>query len=197
MRNKQASKRINRWFLGFWTLVVVIILGLGTGIVLANTPATNDTSSQVNTTNADSSFDIVLNKDQLNKLANHYLKTQHVGQGQAIAFAINNYVNIYGKVNVLGQSLDVGIAMVPHVTAEGNIILKAHAINVGQLQLPTRLVLGIFARTYKVPAWVSIKPRQNEIDLQLDQLKTVNGFNFSAKTIDIPADKFQFEGRIK
>lgn len=196
MRNSQTKKRVNGWFWGFWLLVVAMVIGVGTVVTLVNQPVTNSATSAPSTNN-DSSFNIVLNKDQINKLASHYLAEKQVGQGQKISFAINEYVNIYGKVNVLGQSLDAGMALVPHVTADGNVVLKAHAINVGQLQLPTRLVLGIFSRTYQVPDWVVIKPRQNEIVLQLNQLKTLDGFKFAAKTIDIPANRFEFEGRIK
>ncbi|MCM0598995.1 YpmS family protein [Periweissella fabalis] len=197
MRNTQTKKRKNGWFIGFWILVLLIMLGLGVGITLANTPAINSADTGKTIRSDDSSFNIVLNKNQINKLATHYLTNKQVGQGQKIAFVINDYVNIYGKVNVLGQSLDAGIAMVPQVTNDGNIILKAHAINVGQLQLPTRLVLGIFARTYNVPDWVAIKPNKNEIVLQLNQLKTANGFKFKAQAIDIPNNKFVFEGQVK
>lgn len=196
MRNSQTKKRVNGWFWGFWLLVVVLLIGVGSMVTLANQPATHSAVTTSSNNNG-SSFNIVLNKDQINKLAAHYLAEKQVGQGQKISFAINEYVNIYGKVNVLGQSLDAGIAMVPHVTTDGNVVLKAHAINVGQLQLPTRLVLGIFSRTYKMPEWVVINPRQNEIVLQLNQLKTLDGFKFAAKTIDIPANRFEFEGRIK
>lgn len=79
MRNTQTKKRKNGWFIGFWILVLLIMLGLGVGITLANTPAINSADTGKTIRSDDSSFNIVLNKNQINKLATHYLTNKQVG----------------------------------------------------------------------------------------------------------------------
>lgn len=196
-QSSKSKKRFNIWFWLFWFLILLMISGVGSVTYLALSPTNTQVESSKGIEGANSSFDIVLTKEQINRLAEHYTAEASQKSGRKIGFTINKYVNIYGSVDVLGQSLNVGMSLNPVVTKNGNIALKAHKINVGQLQLPTALVLGIYSRTYKVPEWVEVKPQEKEILLDLGRIKTINGFNFKAKTIDIPNNRFVFEGRIK
>lgn len=196
MQRQKEHKKVSPWFWSFWILVVMIVISMGSVVALSLAPSKEQSQVVAQNNDSVSSFDIVLNKEQINKLAQHYTKKTNQTANKKINFVINDYANVYGRVDVLGQSIDVGMALVPNVTRDGNIALKAHAINVGQLNLPTSLVLGLFARTYKTPAWINIRPRQNEILLDLSQLKTVDGLQFKAKTIDIKHNNFVFEGQV-
>lgn len=197
MRRQKVQKKFNAWFWSFWILIIIIVIGAGSAVALSLAPAKALPQEVTQTKNSASSFDVVLNKEQINKLAQHYTKKLSRDDNKTVKFSIDDYANVYGQVEVLGQSIDVGMALIPTVTHNGNVALKAHAINVGQLQLPTSLVLGLFSRTYKTPDWVNIQPNKNEILLDLDRLKSIDGLNFKAKTIDMKHDNFVFEGQVR
>lgn len=190
--NKQRSK----WFWAFWVLLVIIITTLFSGMLLALQPGKPTNNQNINNS-ATNSFDVVLTKEQINRLAEHYLPAVKKPANSKLGFVIDKHANIYGTVTVLGQALDVGISMDPKVDKNGNITLDARKINVGQLSLPAGLVLGIFKRTYQLPTWVNIEPRQQKIVLELNQLQAINGLHFKAKTIDIQDNRFVFEGKVE
>lgn len=193
-RHSKVRRRFNIWFWLFWLVIVILLGGTVYAAKLALTPTIQNQTTKI--TPSDANFDISLNKDQINSVADHYLKQYNSG-AQKYRFAIEDDAMLYGSVKVFGQPIDFGMALSPSVTADGNVKLKAKSIAVGKLSLPVDLVLGAFSTAYKVPDWVSIDATHGTILLDLQSVNGPSGLSFAAKTIDIPDDKFVFEGGFK
>lgn len=195
MQRSNNKKQKNKWFWLFWILILIIVGLCVGGLTLAMQSNTISTTTKSVNQN-DNTFDVVLNKQQINALTKNYTKEIEQKSGREFGFVVNDYANLYGKINVLGQALNVGMSLTPKVTSDGNILLKPYKITVGELQLPTSIVLGLFSKTYDVPSWMIINPRKNQILIDLSKIKTSTGIMFKAKSINMMDNKFVFEGRI-
>ncbi|QBO37346.1 DUF2140 family protein [Periweissella cryptocerci] len=193
-RQTRVRRRFNIWFWLFWLLIVMLIGGTVYGAKLALTPNIQTQTAKI--TPSDANFEVSLNKDQINSVADHYLKRYNSGS-QKYRFVIEDDAMLYGSMKVFGQPVDFGMALTPSVTADGNVQLKTKSIAVGKLNLPVNLVLGAFSTAYDVPKWVSIDATHGTILLDLQSVNGPSGLSFAAKTIDIPNDKFVFEGGFK
>ncbi|MBM7543850.1 YpmS family protein [Periweissella beninensis] len=191
-RKQKAPTRL--WFWLFWALATLIIISGITATTLVFVPNNYQETQQVNTKTSD--FEISLQKNQINRLAKHFL-SQYQNKQTKLQFVITDEALLTGTVKILGQNINAGITFKPTVTKAGNINLKASSMAVGSLNLPVSLVLAVLKQTYSLPNWVHVNAKSESILFDLNALKLSNGLTIHAKTIDIDNDKFVFEGGIK
>lgn len=194
MHRQQNRAKKGLWFWLFWALTALIIISGIAATVLVFTPTSYQETQRA--TNKTSDFEVSLKKNQINRLAEHFLN-QYQSKQAKLNFVIDDEALLTGTVKVLGQNINAGISLTPSVTTAGNINLKATSMAVGSLNLPVSLVLAVLNQTYDLPSWVHINAKKASILLDLNALKLTNGLTVHAKTIDITKNKFIFEGGIK
>lgn len=184
------KKQKSGWFWGFWTLVGIILVSLFLLVHAANQPV-SITDSQSKIAKTDATFDVSLNKKQVNALVAYYLSDTNTS---GYTFRVEDSIMMYGSAKFLGDNFKFGMALKPEITKNGNIILTAQKLVIGQLPLPIPTVMQYVKSSYNAPKFVKINPKKKQIYINMAELPVTQGMSFRAKVIDMKADNFIFEG---
>ncbi len=188
--NKIVKKKKPIWFWLFWGLISILLVG---GIWLFNEASgpvkIKDNVSKIS--KSDATFDVSLNKKQINALVAHYLNDT---DNSGYTFKIGDDVMMYGSAKLLGQKFNFGMALDAKLTPNGNIVMQAKSLAIGNLSLPIKTVMSYVRSSYDVPEYVTIVPKKKQIFIDMSKLPTTQGIKFKAKVINIKADQFVFQG---
>ncbi|WP_220739358.1 YpmS family protein [Leuconostoc miyukkimchii] len=189
-RQSYLSPKKSPWFWAFLSLLGVIILSLGLVFFAAKqtVPMTDNRSKIANT---DATFDVSLNKRQVNALVAYYLSDTN---NSGYTFRVEDNIMMYGSQSFLGQKFKFGMMLKPEVTKNGNIILTAQKLAIGNLPLPISAIMQYVRSSYQAPEFVKINPSKKQIYIDMTKLPVTQGMSFRAKVIDMKADTFIFEG---
>lgn len=189
-RGSQPRQKKSPWFWAFWTLLgIIIITLLGSGFVATQAVKVTDSQSKIAST--DATFDVTLNKKQVNALVAYYLNDSRTSNYQ---FRVEDNIMMYGNSKFLGQTFKIGMILSPEVTKNGNIILTAKKMAIGNLPLPISTVMSYVKTNYHAPKFVTINPSKQQIFVDMTKLPVVKGMSFRAKIIDLKTDQFVFQG---
>lgn len=188
--NKIVKKKKPIWFWLFWGLISILLVG---GIWLFNEASgpvkIKDNVSKIS--KSDATFDVSLNKKQINALVAHYLNDT---DNSGYTFKIGDDVMMYGSAKLLGQKFNFGMALDAKLTPNGNIVMQAKSLAIGNLSLPIKAVMSYVRSGYDAPEYVTIVPKKKQIFIDMSKLPTTQGIKFKAKVINIKADQFVFQG---
>ncbi|GMA69141.1 hypothetical protein GCM10025879_03870 [Leuconostoc litchii] len=190
VRSKEITKKLPIWFWLFWGLVLLLVIG---SLYLFN-DATGPVKIKDNVSKikkSDATFDVTLNKKQINALAAHYLNDSN---NSGYTFKIDDQVMMYGSTKFLGQKFNFGMALEPELTTNGNIILNAKSLAIGNLSLPIKTVMSYVRSSYDAPDYVTIVPKKKQIFIDMSKLPTTQGIRFKAKVVNMDSDEFIFQG---
>lgn len=189
-----AKKTVNPWKWAFIALVAVIVLGIGTmGVKMFSAPKESAVSTSAPATAA--SFNVNLNKKQLNAMAAYYLNQFQDQSKQKVdyQFEVHQDAVLTGQTKLMGLPVNFGLTLKPTVLANGNVQLKAGKLAVGQLNVPVSAVLSYIKAQYNLPKWVELNVHQKTITMDLQRFRT-NGVQYRAEKIDMNgAGKFEFK----
>ena len=118
----KTKKPVNPWKWGFLGLVIVIVLAFiflltqFTGASSVKQPATTTSKSAA-------SFNVSLNKKQLNAMSDYYLdRFQDKSDSQMnYKFHVKNDAVVTGKTKVLGITVHFGLSLTPKLLKNGNV----------------------------------------------------------------------------
>ncbi|MFR8086382.1 MAG: DUF2140 family protein, partial [Leuconostoc gelidum] len=120
-RPQFLKRKQSPWFWSFWALLGIILL---TGIfffrIAAQPVSMTDHRSKIAT--SDATFDVSLNKKQVNALVAYYLSDSNVN---GYTFRVEDNIMMYGSAKFLGENFKFGMMLRPEITKNGNIILTA------------------------------------------------------------------------
>lgn len=188
---KQVKKR-NYWKWAFWGLVLII---LGSGIFIygrVTAPTTVPTEASAPAKTA-SSFELSLNRQQVNALSSNYLDRLLKGNSIKYRFVVGNqYATLIGTTKFLGAKVQFAINFIPERLASGNVLLRAKGLSVGRLNLPLKFVMGYIKKQYKLPNWVYVNQKKRTILLDLNKYSKQHALHYSAEKIDVKNGEFRF-----
>lgn len=185
-------KKHNPWKGAFWLLVTLLLLGSGFVVtqVTGPLPVAEETRALKP---SPTSFELTLDKDQVNALAANYLNRFLKDRRVRYRFVVGSkYATIIGKTKLLGAPVQFALNMVPERTRQGNVLLRAKGLVIGRLNLPVKEVLAWLSRGDRMPAWVHLNPKQATILLDLNQYSRHHALKYQAKQINMAKGQFQF-----
>ena len=118
----KVSKNVNPWKWAFIALIVILLAGAGTiGVKMFSASKTNVTKTQAPTSAA--SFNVSLDKKQLNAMAAYYLGQFQNESKQKVdyQFEVHNDAVLTGQTKLLGLPVNFGLSLTPEVLANGNV----------------------------------------------------------------------------
>lgn len=192
-KNTKAKQRErNIWK---WAFAAVIIILIGGGIYLytqVTAPVEKQTASQP-IKESNSSFEVDLNSQQVNALADNYLARLQKGKKTKYGFMVGKkYATVTGSTKFLGTKINFALNFTPIRQANGNVLLKAKGLAVGRLNLPITYVMGYIKNKYKLPTWVELNQKKKTILLDLNQYSRHHNLQYSAKKISLKNGDFRF-----
>ncbi|MDO4903493.1 MAG: YpmS family protein [Limosilactobacillus sp.] len=189
---EKIKKQTNWWKWAFIILLAAIVLTTGYLINRATAPAPTPVQAQkVNP--KDTSFEISLNRDQINALSENYLDSYLKGQKIKYNFMVGKqYATLTGDTKFLGAKVRFAINFIPERQSNGNVLLRAKGLSVGRLNIPIKFVMGYIAKNYKLPEWVSINTKKKTVLLDLNRYSKKRSLQYSAEEVDMQNGHFRF-----
>ncbi|MDF7637273.1 YpmS family protein [Leuconostocaceae bacterium ESL0958] len=187
------KKRSGFWFYLFWLLILALLAGGAYTAYLAYTP-TRTNFSTVKQSDSSSSFDVSLDRDQVNDLLKTYFSEQDHNRYDVHVQQDN--LEMATTVKILGQSMDAKITAEPKLADNGNVVLAVKEVSLGKMNLPTNVALGYIAKMYDGPKGVSFQPDQQQIALDMHKLTQKGQLSFTAKELNMKDGHFVFTGMV-
>ncbi|WP_338453293.1 YpmS family protein [Niallia oryzisoli] len=140
-------------------------------------------------------FQVRTNKQDLNKVINHYLEEELSGKID-YKLILTDEVELYGSLPVFSSEVEMKMTFEPHALENGDIELEQKTMSIGKLSLPVPLVLEFIKDSYEVPEWVVIQPDKEKIYLSLQNMKLKSNFKVRVEEFQLKNDDILFSLRV-
>lgn len=184
---------MNSWkklFIGILILNIIIVIGV---FFLVFVPTKDDEITLKDISQDDYvQFHVQSNKSDLNQLINHYIDEQGLNKKIKYNVILTDQVELYGTMEVFTQEVELKLTFEPESLDNGDLILRQKTISIGHLQLPVPVVLKFIRDSYDFPAWVTIRPNEEEVYVNLHDLKLKSDTKVRANTFDLKRDHIIF-----
>ena len=183
----------NKWKIGFLILLGIDLLIV---ILLLSLVLTPSKDTKINISNEPNvkqvSFRIQSNKQDLNKLINHYIMKYTAGSSMNYQVRLGNDVELYGTIPVFSEQLNLKMTFVPQALSNGDLILKQKLISVGSLQLPASYVLEFIRDNYYLPNGIEIMPNNQLVYIHMQQLNLKSGMKIKVDRFNLKRNDIAF-----
>ena len=155
--------------------VVYLLLGLNVALVFLLFTfflfMINDTGNETKIPTIDSTekqvaLQIKTNKQDLNRVINHYLDTE-LSSTYDYRVLLTDQVELYGAIPIFNEELNVKLTFEPKPLENGDLELQQKNMSIGNLSLPPSLVLKFIQNSYSLPEWIMIQPSKEKIYVSL------------------------------
>lgn len=125
-------------------------------------------------------------------IAKKYLGDELKKTPVQIEMAIKDKIYLYGTMTAFNIDVPIQMDYEP-IVEKGNIVLKQTAIHVGKVNIPPKTVLKLIQSSVEFPAWITVKPNDEEIYVDLSLINVAADTKLRAKEIDLRNDKILLE----
>lgn len=183
----------NRWKLLFFLLLGAIFILIITGIIIVKMPAKGGNPLLSEPSNQEEVvFKIESNKEDLNRVINHYMEKEGLRGPVDYQVFLNDEVELYGTIQVFSQDLKMKLTFEPSALENGDLVLKQKNISIGRMELPVPYVLKFIRDRYKLPEWVSIHPNDEMVYVAMNKMKLKSNVKVRVDTFDLKHDDISF-----
>ncbi|MGX6961159.1 YpmS family protein [Vagococcus xieshaowenii] len=189
---EQTVKSTNYWKMAFLALLATIIgLAVFVGVRLSENreEVYKDKVDQV-IFDDKPSFQLVSNKEDINRIINHYLDKYLSTKTVKYDFYLENQAMLNGTFKLLGFPVEFYLYFEPFVMSDGNVLLEAKNVSVGSLSIPMNQVLKQVAKL-DLPEWVEVKSKDGQVILHLNQLVIEDDIRIKADKINLVDDEIR------
>lgn len=183
----------NNWKKGFFVLLGVNLLIALIVLMLIMVPTTQKLTPNKNIPIGEHvSFLVKSNKEDLNKLINHYLKKEAKGSTIDYQVRLGNEVELYGTIPFFSEKLNMKLTFEPEALNNGDLILRQKSISIGSLHLPVAYVLKFISENYNLPKGVNIKPNEKLVYIDMQQLRLKSDTKIKVNKFNLKNDDIAF-----
>jgi uncharacterized protein YpmS len=184
---------MNSWKKLFIALVILNIIVV-VGVIFLIFLPTKDEEIALKDINQDDyvQFHVQSNKADLNRLINHYIEEQGLNERIKYNVTLTDQVELYGTMKVFTQDVELKLTFEPESLDNGDLILRHKTISIGHLQLPVPVVLKFIRDSYDIPSWITIRPNDEEVYVNLHDLKLKSDTKVRVNTFDLKRDNILF-----
>jgi uncharacterized protein YpmS len=182
----------NKWKIGFLLLVGINLLFVIVMFSLVIYPSDGPQTSKLTVPLGEHvSFHVKSNKNDLNKLINHYLEDASDSPVD-YRVVLGEEVELYGTLSFFGEDLNMKLTFRPNALENGDLVLKQKSMTIGGLHLPISYVLNFISQNYKIPKGVDIRAEDKLIYINMQQLKLKSDIKIKADKFDLKKDDIAF-----
>jgi uncharacterized protein YpmS len=138
-------------------------------------------------------FLIHTQKDNLNRLINHYIEKEADDGPINYQVVLRDEVELYGTIPVFSEEIQMKLTFESEALDNGDLILKQKSMVIGQMQLPVTYVLKFIADRYHLPKGVTIQPNDKLVYISMQKLKLKSDFKVRVKEFDLNSDDISFQ----
>lgn len=181
-----------------WLVILLIILGIIIGLIsivlfrIGSKREGESTQIVAGEKRTEATFQVQLTKKQTNELMNYYLNEYQKDSKVKYNFVLENQAMLQGTFPFLGHDLNFYLYFEPSVLNNGDVQLKAKSISIGTLSLPISELMGYVKSKFKLPEWVEVNTKDEQITLHLSEFQLKGGMYIGAEKIDLVGDEIRF-----
>ena len=183
-----------------WKRLFILLLGLNVALVFLLFTfflmMINDTGNETKIPTIDSTkkqvaLQIKTNKQDLNRIINHYLDTE-LSSTYDYQVLLTDQVELYGAIPIFNEELNVKLTFEPKPLSNGDLELQQKNMAIGNLSLPPSLVLKFIQNSYSLPEWIMIQPSKEKIYVSLNTFKLKSNFKVLVDEFNLKDDDIRF-----
>jgi uncharacterized protein YpmS len=177
-----------------WAFLILlgIIISLSIWVIVrlqpSNSDYTGEQAGDVTVIEDSLSFEVVTDKNQLNRVINLYLEEELDEQFTGYNVMIDEDVQLSGALQVFGFDVDFLLRMDPYVVDDGNLQLRATSIQLGSFDLPIGIAMSVLSQQLDLPHWIRVDSEQQMILVALNEFQLENDVQFAMQRIDLQED---------
>ena len=183
-----------------WKRLFILLLGLNVALVFLLFTfflfMINDTGNEtkiptIESTEKQVALQIKTNKQDLNRVINHYLDTE-LSSTYDYQVLLTDQVELYGAIPIFNEELNVKLTFEPKPLENGDLELQQKNMSIGNLSLPPSLVLKFIQNSYSLPEWIMIQPSKEKIYVSLNNFKLKSNFKVLVDEFNLKDDDIRF-----
>ncbi|KAA0547523.1 DUF2140 family protein [Bacillus sp. BGMRC 2118] len=179
------------FFILLSSLILLVAVMFGAFLYLVVSPAEEENSPSVEIVE-NPNFTLVTNKEGINSWIHKELtKQEQKAKNIHYEVIVDDYIYVNGKLIVFNREIPFQMIFEPSVNQDKGLTLTEKEISLGMLNLPGEIVLGLLDEQFNMPKWVSIRPNQQEIVVDIKEIELEKGMQLSLKTFDLSQDKIE------
>ena len=185
---------MNRWKIGFFVLAGLVAAAVAAIIVLIGVPPNRSHFLKWKyRTASDHVLTVRATKEDFEGIANTYIRKAVKGEPLPVTMKVDDDVVLFSEMTVFSFTLPVIMHFDPIVREDGNLILKQSSMEIGQLNIPPSTVLKILKDSVKLPPWMIVRPKEEELFIDLSAIPVSGDLQVKAKTFNLADDEIILE----
>jgi uncharacterized protein YpmS len=185
---------VNIWKVAFFLLVGLLASGIIAIIIFLESPGESDPLPPLNEYSPNGSvLSVKATRNDLEALANNYIRKAMKGEKLPVTMQIRDDVRLHSELTAFGMTFPLVMHFDPVVLEDGNLMLKQTSMEIAELELPPSTVLMVLRDSVKLPQWMIVRPKEEEIFIHLSELEISGNFQVRAKSVDLVNDNIELE----
>ncbi|WP_223593251.1 YpmS family protein [Neobacillus bataviensis] len=183
----------NKWKIGFLLLLGINLLCAIIVLSLIMIPPDEKENGKLKGPSEDYvSFEVNSNKNDLNRLINHYLQEEAADSKIDYRVVLGDEVELYGIFPFFSEEINLKLTFEPKALKNGDLVLKQKTMSIGRLNLPISYVLNFIRENYKLPMGVDIRPNEKIVYVNMQNLKLKSDLKIKVKKFNLKKDDIAF-----
>lgn len=182
---------MNKWKVAFFILAGTILFAIAALLYLATSPVQQEPLQQQVEAEGNV-LTVQTTAQEFEAIAKQYLGAAMNKTPLPVEIEVEDKIYLYSELTIF--SIDVPIKMdFDPIVDNGNIRLKQTAVHVGKLNIQPQTVLKLMNDAIDFPNWITVRPNDEEIFVDLSRINIASGSRVRAKEIDLANDNILLE----
>ena len=182
---------MNKWKVAFLLLAGVVLIAVAT-LLYYVTADVQQATEQPPLPIEGNILTVETTAKEFESIAKQYLSEAINQSPVPVELTVDDKIYLYSTLTVFNIDLPIQMDFIP-VVNNGNITLNQEAVHVGKVNIPPKTVLRMIDDAVNFPNWITVKPNDEEIYVDLSRINIASGSRVRAKEIDLPNDKIVLE----
>jgi len=185
---------VNVWKASFFLLAGLIVAAVVYLMILIGTSTDSEPIPLIEGNGqAGNHLTVNATKKDFEGIANTYIRKAMNKEPLPVTMVVGDDIILSSELTVFSYTLPVIMHFDPIVREDGNLILKQSSVEVGQLNIPPSTVLKLLKDSVKLPPWMVVRPKEEELFIDLTALPIADDLQVKAKEFNLDKDEIILE----
>ena len=132
-------------------------------------------------------------KEDFEGIANSLIRKAMKGEPLPVRMKVDEDIILESELTVFALTFPVIMHFDPIVREDGNLILKQSSVEIGKANIPPSTVLKILKNSVKLPPWMIVRPKEEELFIDLSAIPVSGNMRVRAKEFNLAKDEILLE----
>lgn len=176
---------MNFWKIAFFSLAGLVAASLvGLILLIGGTTSSPPLPKSDAAETEDYTLELNTTKENFEGIANTYIRKAVKG-ALPVELEMGDDVLLTSELTVFSYTLPLAMHFDPVVQEDGNLILKQSSMELGHLTIPPSTVLKLLKNSVELPSWMVVRPKEEEIFINLQDLPISGDVQVKAKEVNL------------